>query len=339
MHRQPVGRFFYRRGSYRPQCRTEPVPRFACRTCKRSFSRQTFRLDYRDRKPGCNVPMLQLLVSGVGLRQIGRTLGLGIHGAQHKFRKIAFGLRRLNRNLLRKLPPGHRTFLFDEMETFEHSSILRLSVSVLIEQKSLAVLAVDVAPIRRVPRQGSARRKWLDRHEQEHGRRRDQGRASVRRVLGRFRRLLGGEKAELRTDEKGLYAALLRRMLPEIEHRTTISTLPRTTYNPLFRINLTDAMLRDNNGRMRWRTWLVSKKRGWLRQQLEVFAAWRNWHRPRTNADERRATPGVFLGLTERSFQCDELLAWRQDWRERSIHPTSADGALPIGFGPRRQAA
>jgi hypothetical protein len=315
------------------------VPRFSCRGCNRSFSRQTFRLDYRDRKPACNVPVLQLLVSGVGLRQTGRTVGLGVHGTQHKFRKLALGLRQLNRNLLRKLPPGHRTFLFDEMETFESSSILRLSVSVLIEEESLAMLAVDVAPIRRVPKKGSRRRKWLDSHETKHGRRRDQSRASVRRVLGRFRRLLGGEKGELRTDEKALYAALVRRMLPEVEHQTTISTLPRTTYNPLFRINLTDAMLRDNNGRMRRRSWLVSKKREWLRQQLEVFAAWRNWHRPRTNADESDSTPGVFLGLAERSFRCDELLAWRQDWRERSIHPTSADAAQAVGIGPRRQAA
>lgn len=339
MHRWPEGRFFDRRGSYRPRCRKEPVPRYSCRACRRSFSRQTFRFDYRDRKPECNVPMLQLLVSGVGLRQIARIVGLGVHGAQYKFRKLGRGLRRLNRNLLRRLQQGDYTFLLDEVETFEHSSILRLTVPVLIERESLAVLAFDVAPIRRVPKRGSARQQWLQRHEAKHGRRRDASRASVRRVLGRFRRLLGGQRAAMLTDEKALYAALLRTMLPQAEHRTTLSTLPRTAYNPLFRINLTEAMLRDNNGRLRRRSWLVSKRGRWLRAQLEVFAAWRNWHRPRTNCDEPNATPGFYLGLAERSFACEELLAWRQDWRHLSIHPTSKDGARCVGFGPRRKVA
>lgn len=331
MHVAPLTGFYWRRGSYRPMCRPEPVPRFSCRFCGRGFSRQTFRLDRHDHRPECNERLFLLLTSGIGLRQSGRLLGLSVRGVQYKFRKLALGMRLLNRNLVRRLPAGGvRTFLLDEFETYEHSSILRVSVPVLIERKSLAILAVDVAPIRRVPRAGSARRKWLERHEAEHGRRRDLSRVSLRRVLGRFRRMLGGASAVLRTDEKVLYGALLRRQLGgQVGHETVSSEDPRTTYNPLFTINLTEAMSRDNNGRLRRRSWLVSKARHHLRSQLELFAAYRNWHRPRANDDAR--TPGMWLGMEARAIRPGELLAWRQDWRERSIHPTSANGEASIG--------
>ncbi|MFK7743269.1 MAG: hypothetical protein AB8H80_23335, partial [Planctomycetota bacterium] len=48
-HTHPKGRFFRLRGFYWPQCRPEPVQRFRCRFCRRSFSVQTFRADCGDR--------------------------------------------------------------------------------------------------------------------------------------------------------------------------------------------------------------------------------------------------------------------------------------------------
>ena len=61
--------FFVRHGAYRPKCRPHPVPRFLCKECGRTFSRQTFRQDYRDHKPQLNAKLLELLAHGMGLRQ------------------------------------------------------------------------------------------------------------------------------------------------------------------------------------------------------------------------------------------------------------------------------
>ena len=331
MHRDPQPGFYHRRGSYRPRCRADAIPRFRCKSCGRNFSRQTFRLDYRDRKPHCNAPLFLLLASGVGLRQAARNLGLGVHSVQYKFRKLARSLRLLNRNLLVRLP-AQRSYLLDEVETFEHRSICPVTVPVLIEKTSLAVIATAVAPIRRRQRRGSRRQQWLDRHELRHGRRQDRGRQSVLRVLQRFRRLLDGGRGELLTDQKAVYGSLCRRLFAEqVTHTTVSGRLPRTVFNPLFPINLTDAMLRDNNGRMRRRSWLVSKQRRMLGLQLELFTAYRNWHRPRTNQDAReQLTPGMQLGLVPRRLSAAELLAWRQDWRDRSIHPASDSGSATV---------
>ncbi len=339
MHLRPLPAFYIRRGSYQPRCRELPVQRFRCRACKRNFSRQTFRLDYRDKRPECNEQVLKLLVSATGLRQIGRVTRLSVHGVQYKFRKIARGMRQMNRNLLRRLPAKRFAFLLDEFETFEHSSILPLTVPTLIDRESFAILAVAVAPIRRVSKLGSPRRNWLMRHEREHGKRPDRSRACVRKVLGRLQRLLGNLPADMITDEKPLYAALLRRMFRgQVAQQTVSSRQPRTTYNPLFRINLTEEMLRDNVGRMRRRSWLVSKNQKQLRAHLEVYAAWRNWHRRRTNEDPEHRTPGVVIGLAERSFSYGEMLAWRQDWRDRSIYPTCTSGDRCVGLGNTRSS-
>ena len=272
------------------------------------------------------MPLFGHLASGVGLRQAARMLELDVHAVQKKFRKIARHMRLLNRNLLVRLP-ANRTFLLDEVESIEQRVITPLTVPVLIDRDSKFVVALDVAPIRRMARRGSWRQRWLERFEAKMGKRRDRGRNSVRRTLGRLRTLLAGQAGVLMTDEKALYARLCRqRFGDQIGHHTVPSTLPRTAYNPLFAINLTDAMLRDNNGRLRRRTWLVSKRGRYLRLQLEIFAAYRNWHRRRHNADPENLPPGAHLQLCRRQLQIPELLAWRQDWRQRSIHPGSATG-------------
>jgi len=154
----------------------------------------------------------------------------------------------------------------------------------------------------------------------------------VLKVMRRFRRLLGGGRGELVTDQKSLYGSLCRQLLAgQVTHSTVSGKLARTAFNPLFPINLTDAMLRDNNGRLRRRSWLVSKQGRRLALQLELFTAYRNWHRPRTNKDAReQLTPGMQLGLVSRRLSVEELLAWRQDWRDRSIHPASATASATV---------
>ena len=88
-HQQPTPRFWRRRGFYRARCRDEPQQRFLCATCTHSFSRQTFRHDYRDRRPELNELFWLLLASGIGLRQLGRVLHLNIRSVQEKKRKMA----------------------------------------------------------------------------------------------------------------------------------------------------------------------------------------------------------------------------------------------------------
>jgi len=330
-HREPAGLFFICTGRYRPECRDEPVPRFRCRSCGRYFSRQTFRLDYRDHRPECNLPLLRYLCSGTGLRQAGRMLDLDVHAVLGKLRKFGRTLAQLHDNLCPRLP-DERTFLLDEEETYEGASIRPLTMPVLIEKETWFVVATAVGPIRRLAPPGTARRRRQDRDEFERGRRPDSSRKCVRTTLQALAQRLGEGQLTLRTDQKASYQSLAKQVFgTRVRHETTAGTQIRTTFNPLFPINSTLAMTRDNCGRLRRKSWLVTKAAPRLQDHLAVFTAYRNYVRRRFNRDARHETPAQLLGLLPRQLHPREVLAWRQDWGSHSIHPMSFDASRSIG--------
>jgi transposase-like protein len=330
-HREPAGLFFVRVGHYRAQCRAELVPRFRCRSCGRYFSRQTFRFDYRDQRPECNESLLRYLCCGSGLRQAGRTLELDVHSVIDKLQKLGRTLAQLHDNLSPRLP-DERTFLLDEEETYEGASIRPLTMPVLIEKETWFVVATSVGPIRRLAELGTRRRRRQDRDERIRGARPDRSRECVQAVLQELARRIGDRPFVLRTDEKASYAVLAEQMFGDrVRHETTAGTQIRTTFNPLFPINTTLAMSRDNCGRLRRRSWLVTKLQDRLQDHLAVFTVYRNYMRRRFNYDARHETPAVLLGLLPRQLHAHEVLAWRQDWGSRSIHPMSIRASRTIG--------
>jgi len=329
-HTDPQPGFYRRCGFYRPACRDEPQQRYRCRTCRRGFSRQTFRHDRGDRRPDCNEPLFWLLISGVGLRQAGRMLKLGVHAVQRKKRKLANTMRLLHDNLCTRLPAG-RTFVLDEEETYEGASIRPLTMPVVVEKETWFVVGTAVGSIRRLAPVGRRRRQLQDEEERRHGPRQDQSSECVLEVLEQLRQRIGGVPLVLRTDEKPTYGPIARAVFGSaVHHETTAGTRIRTTHNPLFPINTTLAMTRDNCGRLRRRSWLVTKNRRCLQDHLHLFVVYRNYVRRRFNRDRKHETSAWFLGLLPRQLQPAEVLAWRQDWGQRSIHPSSHDATRTV---------
>lgn len=330
-HRRPSRDFFVRRGWYRARCRAERIPRFRCKSCKRTFSRQTFRHDYRDKRPQTNAPLFRLLVSSVSLRQAGRMLGLDIRAVVQKLAKLGRTCDGLLANLVPRLPVG-RTLVMDEEETFEGAGIRTLTVPIVIDRESTFVLAYDAAPIRRLARAGSARRARQD-HAERSGRRPDRSSECVAGVVARIAAKLPSDApVVVHTDEKPSYGPTLRRLLGRrLVHVRTSGKLPRDGANPLAPINRAIAMGRDNCARLRRDTWSGSKKREFLVSQLHLFAAYVNLQRRRFNHDHAHRTPACVLGILPRSLAAEEILGWRQDWGARSVHPLDANGRRSIG--------
>ena len=53
-HLAPGAGYRFRRHGYYSTARRRRIPRFRCLVCRRTFSRQTFRMDYRDHRPHLN---------------------------------------------------------------------------------------------------------------------------------------------------------------------------------------------------------------------------------------------------------------------------------------------
>ncbi len=322
-HTRRPEQFYQHYGAYKPKCRSRSVPRFRCKNCKRTFSRQTFRADYCDHKPHLNAELLQLTISGVGLRQSARILGLSLTATERKFRKICRHLRRVNVNMHGPLPEGS-TLQFDELETYEEKRRERpVTFASLIETQSLLIIWGEPATLAPNGRMSKKRRKALKTEVALRGPRRTNSRTAVRRTLERgFKMVRDLPQWVIQSDEKSTYPGLIREVFRDIFspqvaiHEVTNSKVMRNTKNPLFPINHTEAKARDLLGRLRRETWLGSKKRRYLDLAFQALMAWHNLVRLRTNYED--FTPAQAAGLVERRFKVGELLGWRQDWYERS---------------------
>lgn len=329
MHKQCDPRRIVRWGYYFRRCVEKREQRFRCRECTKTFSLQTYRHDYRDRRPDANERLFELLTSGVGLRQAARLLRIGATTAQKKMRKLARTCELLHQNLAKQLPPG-RTYVMDEEESYETASIRPVTVPMIIDSEHWFVVATAVGPIRRRAPEGSARRHRQDLDELRRGRRRDESRKRIGEVLRMLRHRTNG-CITLVTDLKSSYATVAHQVFGrDLVHIGVAGSAPRTPFNPLFPINTTIAMSRDNCGRLRRHSWLVSKLAKWLSGQLAIFTAYRNYVRRRFNRDSASETPARLLGLLPRNLQPGEVVRWRQDWGERSLNPMSISGAHTV---------
>jgi hypothetical protein len=305
-----------RRGRFTRLCDGRSVPRFFCLTCKRGFSSQTFRVDYRLRLPRLHLDAFGLLVSKVSLRQSARVLHTKRRTIEHRQLLLGrhardFQLQQIARRGGRPLPAG--TYLLDEMETFEESrKVQPITVPMLVERESYFVVDVRTATLpargRLTPEQ-LARKRLLELRE---GRRRNRSSEAVRACLQTLaRQLVPSARVELLSDEKSTYPGLVEQVLgPGVAHGRVNSRRKKTVFHPLFRLHLCQAMLRDGLSRMVRRNWSHSKRRARLEVANWIWVAWRNWIRYRTNRDRRR-TPAMVLGLARGFWGVEELFRWR----------------------------
>jgi len=312
-HRAPVPGFFTRKGFYRPRCRHYPVARFRCRGCRRTFSRQTFRADYRQKKPYLNAIFLDLMVSCVGLRPAARFLRVARRTVERRFVWLARHAASFHDNRLQGTALGG-PFQLDELESFEANRYQPVTVPVLIERHTFFMVDTAVGPLRRKGRMSPQQMFRRAAYEALHGRRSSQSAVAVRRVLTRLRQVTRPvAPVVLESDEKPLYGQIGHRLFGgRLDWRAHSASARRDRSNPLFPINHTNARLRHFMARLRRRTWCVSKRRDCLQAHLQIVALWINYGRGITRLT--RVTPAQALGITPRPYRPEELVAWRQDW-------------------------
>ncbi|MEM9802679.1 MAG: hypothetical protein AAGA20_20300, partial [Planctomycetota bacterium] len=343
-------RFYVHHGSYKARVHTAPIPRYRCRGCRRTFSRQTFRLSYRDRKPHLNARVAWALASGLWFRKTARDVGMTRNNLEKKARKHFRHLHRLNRNLLRRGPllprdpvDGPLTFQFDEFESYETRRNTRpVTIATAIEKDSRFMIAAIVAPIRPHGRMTKQRLAAIAEDEARFGRRQHLSRLACLIALRRAATFRPEETdVALETDEKPSYAEIAKAAFhgKKLVHSTTPGRAPRGAGTRLFPINQAEAKGRMHLGRIQREMPYGTKWRRYLSRHLELHVAWRNWVRPRFYRDDAK-TPAEFAGYAERPMAKSELLGWRQDWGAMSPCPFG-HGGRTVGEAPRgrRRAA
>jgi hypothetical protein len=294
------------------------VQRYGCNTCGKTFSDQTFRLDYRLRRPKLTEAAFWLFASKVTHRQSARFLRCARGTIHHRIELLgrhcrAFHARQMKR-LTGALPPD---LALDELETYETDRRLRpVTVPVLLHEASWFVLDVQVAPLASrgglAPLDQARKERMIERE----GRRRSGSTEAVAKCFATVAPLLApGSGGMLRTDQKQTYVRLKQKQLPkELLHVRISSEEPRGLDNPLFRINRTLAMMRDGVSRLVRRTWAASKKREQLEKHLWVWVVYRNYVRRMINRS-RTTSAASMLGLFPSLLPTDDLLGLLPQFR------------------------
>jgi transposase-like protein len=301
-------------GTFLRKCDGRPAQRFRCSSCLRTFSSQTFRLDYRLQRPRLHLDLWPLFISKVTHRQAARVLDCTRKSVAHRLDLLGQHCRQFHRARLDERPGGlcGGPYQLDELETYEHRRRLQpLTVPVLIHRRSYFVVHAQVAslPCRGGLRAAERRRK--ERLEAQFGVRRSGSRRAVEDCFERLVPFLGRASGQIvETDCKSTYPGCIQRALGQrIQHQRTPSKLKRDRANPLFPINHTLAQMRDGLSRLVRRTWAASKQAERLAHHLWIWICWRNYVRGVTNW-ARSTTPGMIVGATRRPLERDELLRW-----------------------------
>jgi hypothetical protein len=187
--------------------------------------------------------------------------------------------------------------VFDEMETFEHSKCKPLSLAVAVEEGSRRLLAIAVA---QMPAKGHlaaiARKKY--------GPRADHRRQGLAHVLGQVSRVAIPEGLVVKSDQCPRYPRAVRESLPGVRHVTFKGRrgcvvgqgeLKSGGFDPLFALNHSCAMVRDNLKRLSRRTWCTTKRPDRLQCLLNLYICAHNAMIDQKSSTKDALAPGPFL--------------------------------------------
>jgi len=222
-----------------------------------------------------------LLVSNVSQRRAARILHANRKTIVRKFLWAAAQAELRHASFVRSLPPGPLSAVqFDEMESFERSKGLPLSIPLVVQPKTRKILALDVC---RMPAKGLLARKSI----QKYGPRADERGPTAVRLLRGIQETLG-VPSEILSDQNPQYPGWIQRAWgsPALSAHQTVKgrrgcvvgqgELKAGGWDPLFSLNHTAAMIRANVNRLARRTWCTTKRPDRLRAHLILYADYHN---------------------------------------------------------------
>ena len=265
-----------RNGSYRRKSDGVRVQRFRCKGCHDHFSEASSDICYGQKKRQVNKSVFSLLVSNVSQRRSAMVLGIN---RKTVVRKLVF----LGGWALQKLPetnllyPKVSVMEFDDLETFEHSKCKPLSVTLSVEYKSRRILGFRVSSM-------PAKGKLATISRKRYGIRADDRKSGRRALLQELQSMVNPE-ALIKSDMNPHYTEDVREFFPNAEHEVFKGRrgcvvgqgeLKRGGYDPLFSLNHTCAMFRENINRLKRRTWCTTKRPDRLHLHIAMYAIFHN---------------------------------------------------------------
>ena len=264
-----------KRGFFIRKSDSKKIQMYKCFSCNKSFSDQTFSFDYYLKKRYLNQKIFRLLCKGASQRAIAFILEI-------KAEAIALRIKKFG-ELAKKYLAKTRTsedlseVQFDEMESFEHTKCKPVTMPIAVNPKNRKILALRVGKI-------AAKGLLAEISRKKYGPRKCQRKEKITEMLTEIK-----DSTELNTifvtDQSPHYPKLIKKIIPEAKHiqfkgiRGCVvgqGELKASERDPLFSLNHTYAMIRDNIKRLTRRTWCTTKKIESLENILYIYSYFHN---------------------------------------------------------------
>ena len=167
--------------------------------------------------------------------------------------------------------------VFDEMETFEHTKLKPITIPLAVENKSRKILALSVGRI-------AAKGPLAPISRKKYGLRKCERKRALRSLFIQLESL-STPCSRMTSDESRHYPPMVKTYFKNCEHRTYKGRKPaiigqgemkKGGFDPLFSLNQTAAMFRDNIKRLARRTWCTTKRLDRLLDFLHLYAFYHN---------------------------------------------------------------
>lgn len=265
-----------RSGRYRRKSDGRSIQIFRCLECLKYFSAATSDPNYRQKKRHKNLALIKDYCSSTSMRRSALNLKLSRTTVLRKLEFLGM-MAEQKLHLWNQSLAKASEIQFDDLETFEHTKCKPLSITLAVEKKTRRILGFEIS-------QMAAKGNLTKRAFKKYGPRKDT------RTLGRkllFERIneLVEPNALIESDQNPYYPKDVKRHFPNATHighkgqRGSIvgqGELKKVRFDPLFSLNHTCAMLRDNIKRLSRKTWCTTKIPKNLRRSIAIYALFHN---------------------------------------------------------------
>ena len=264
-------------GHYFRKSDSKFIQRYRCNQCGRKTSTAVLSACYGQNKRTINHMVEKLYVSKVSMRRIALILGVDKKTIARKVIFLGIEAKKYNQKFLASLKNSVQHLQFDDLITKEKTKLKPLSISGAVCANSRKILSLKVSTI---PSFGLL----AEKSRQKYGYRISTHKKNLDELFDEISNTVQ-PNAIIRSDEHKLYPEVVKKYFPNHVYqrfkggRACVvgqGELKKLSCDPLFAINHTFAMLRDNISRLVRRSWCVTQSAEMLQHHLEIYMKYHN---------------------------------------------------------------
>ncbi len=265
-----------KKGFYVRPSDLKKIRRYQCKICRKWISDQWWSHEYRLRKRRINQEIFNLICRGMSQRAVAEHLNVKREAIAR--RMIRFGrCSKANLESYRLSRNPAKTIEIDEMESFEKTKCKPLTIPIAVEHKTRKILALQIG---RIAPKGQLTEKAFKKY----------GHIVCERniclkELFKELQLCVHPQCTIKSDKSYHYLSPIKTYFPEAKHlsfkgrkpkETGLGELKKGGFDPIFSINHSLAMFRDNLKTLSRKTWCTSKKIERLENLLYMYSWFHN---------------------------------------------------------------